>query len=75
MNYNTFPVLANEQTGLYYSTLQIEGRRTGRYTCKISNETDENINMTSFQVEGMDDDSSRITNYTVWYSQQNFSDH
>ena len=54
-DYNPFPVLADEQSGLYYSTLMIEGRRTGNYTCKITNETNVNIMMKSFRVKGMDD--------------------
>ena len=49
---NRFPRLANETTGLYFSTLTVYGRTKGTYRCSITNESNDIHMSKEFTVDG-----------------------
>ena len=51
-NSNPFPILADAQIGLYYNTLTIYGRLTGKYACEITNEFNVTIMVKKYEVDG-----------------------
>ena len=51
-NSNQFPLLADETTGLYFSTLTVYGRIKGTYRCSTTNELNEIHMKKEYTVDG-----------------------
>ena len=51
-NSSCFPILLNAELGMYSSTLVIDGALTGKYICKITNESNRTIMTKAYEVKG-----------------------
>ena len=51
-NSSCFPTLLDAELGLYSSTLIIDGALTGKYICKITNESNGTIMIEEYEVKG-----------------------
>ena len=58
-NYDPFPTLVDAETALYYSILQVHGRKLGTYSCLTTNEHNVSISSEHYIVRG------KITNFML----------
>lgn len=64
-NSNPYPVLANAEIGLYYSTLLVNEQIMGLYQCRITDELGMKTNETSYEVKGSFNLVLTVTYYVI----------